>query len=692
MMIRNKKFWIAALLCLAAILGALGCGSKKDLAEPEISNITADVSERPSGIYLGDYVFSAAELDGRVLTQEEYVVRNKYFLFACEEYGAFGVGEHAAAISFEGREEPFRFTLTVTDTAPCRFEFPEVIGRKFEAESFSLALAERKSAYQTFDISYRVETFTGEVVRSAQNLEKEADDWELVGLEEDEYIYAVDFLRGENLIDSYRREFSVTESEDLAKADVVWRAGSCISLVREGETLTAVKTAADSYLAISAASANSALCLPVSVWNAAMRTDIANMLCLRYFTTEEFDLTFAEISASGTYNGREKTGILSSVRTKAGEWTELKIPLPEEIGGNEFGLLLHMGVGQSFLLREVYVEPIKVDTNLLSEFGSSLVTVMNDAICRVVQSADGIEIHKLADAGGLSARHNAVSFQSAVFQTYRHAGFAAVRLKYSSDAAFAASGGNVRLYGKAHTGWDVGVIQEGTTGVSPLAVLNIAERAGELLFSFEDFYGLENHALLGMVVSGTEGVFRIDDIEFLTQDEYDAILTEKLSQKDFARSLTGWTAINESAVTGLTAQNGEVRILKKIAGTVLTGRDHAVVLDGNLFAEAKRLGFTKLHFSYRGDENFAGSVCPKLRFYGKKSISRDVGAVQNGTDGLSLFSPSLDLTVTSEWQSAEIDLAVFLALENHNALGIVVGGDAGASVCFKEVKFIGNDN
>lgn len=145
-MIRNKKFWIAALLCLAAILGALGCGSKKDLAEPEISNITADVSERPSGIYLGDYVFSAAELDGRVLTQEEYVVRNKYFLFACEEYGAFGVGEHAAAISFEGREEPFRFTLTVTDTAPCRFEFPEVIGRKFEAESFSLALAKRKSA------------------------------------------------------------------------------------------------------------------------------------------------------------------------------------------------------------------------------------------------------------------------------------------------------------------------------------------------------------------------------------------------------------------------------------------------------------------------------------------------------------------------------------------------------------------
>ena len=132
-----------------------------------LSNISADVTQIPEGIYIDDFTLEKVTVGETVLKDSEYLVRNGYFLFKCDQYGAFGVGTKTVRLQFtEGVAD---FTLTITDGKEPAYELPD--GKVFllPTEDGALPCLTRVYPYQTYDVVYTIQDETGENVYEKTN-------------------------------------------------------------------------------------------------------------------------------------------------------------------------------------------------------------------------------------------------------------------------------------------------------------------------------------------------------------------------------------------------------------------------------------------------------------------------------------------------------------------------------------------
>ncbi len=113
-----------------ALTAFTGCGESK----PEIKqNLKYDVTDKTEAFFIDADQASAVSIDGKLLTADEYVVKNGYILLDEGIYASLGKGEHAIALTADGKTTTFK--LTVTDDADLSYVLPEIADVVFVGSS-----------------------------------------------------------------------------------------------------------------------------------------------------------------------------------------------------------------------------------------------------------------------------------------------------------------------------------------------------------------------------------------------------------------------------------------------------------------------------------------------------------------------------------------------------------------------------
>ena len=92
---------LPAMLAVICAFFAVSCGdTQENVVKPEFQNIFVDVTDRPSAFSLGDYTFRSVTVNGKELTENEYIVKNGYFIFKVDYYGELGTGKNNVSMVF----------------------------------------------------------------------------------------------------------------------------------------------------------------------------------------------------------------------------------------------------------------------------------------------------------------------------------------------------------------------------------------------------------------------------------------------------------------------------------------------------------------------------------------------------------------------------------------------------------------
>ena len=130
-----------------ALTAFAGCGE----AKPAIKqNLKYDVTDKTEAFFIDADQASAVSIDGKLLTADEYVVKNGYILLDEGIYASLGKGEHAIALTADGKTSTFK--LTVTDDADLSYVLPEIadvvfVGSSLPKVSFFNDVQSREVSY-----------------------------------------------------------------------------------------------------------------------------------------------------------------------------------------------------------------------------------------------------------------------------------------------------------------------------------------------------------------------------------------------------------------------------------------------------------------------------------------------------------------------------------------------------------------
>ena len=222
----KKEKWIkiiSGIACIFLICGGAACnGGGESSSTPtqssgelktfdlQFEDISADVTQIPEGLYIDDFTLEKVTLGETVLESTEYVVRNGYFLFACEQYGALGVGTKTVKLQFaEGSTD---FTLTVTDGKEPVYELPK--GKVFLLPTVGgeLPALTRAYPYQLYDVSYTVKDEASVTVYEKTNPTENELTLSLAnGLYEQEIVVK----KGEEILEAWEGKLVVADEEDI---------------------------------------------------------------------------------------------------------------------------------------------------------------------------------------------------------------------------------------------------------------------------------------------------------------------------------------------------------------------------------------------------------------------------------------------------------------------------------------------
>ncbi|MBQ8658240.1 MAG: Ig-like domain-containing protein [Clostridia bacterium] len=176
----------------------------------QLADVSADVTQIPEGVYVDDFTLEKVTVGETVLESTDYVVRNGYFLFACEQYGAFGTGAKTVRLQFaEGTAE---FTLTITDGKEPAYELPE--GKVFLLPTVggTLPAVTRVYPYQIYDVIYTLKDENSSTVYEKTNPTQS----ELtLDLENGLYAQEIVVKKGENTLDTWAGKLVVADEEDI---------------------------------------------------------------------------------------------------------------------------------------------------------------------------------------------------------------------------------------------------------------------------------------------------------------------------------------------------------------------------------------------------------------------------------------------------------------------------------------------
>ena len=228
----KKEKWIkflAGIACVFLVFGTTACrcngggdtagdGSSAPTQSSEeekrfnlqFENMSVDVTQIPEGLYIDDFTLEKVTLGETVLESTEYIVRNGYFLFACEQYGALGVGTKTVKLQFaEGSTD---FTLTVTDGKAPVYKLPK--GKVFLLPTVGgeLPALTRAYPYQLYDVSYTVKDEASATVYEKTNPTEDELTLSLTnGLYEQEIVVK----KGGEVLETWEGKLVVADEEDI---------------------------------------------------------------------------------------------------------------------------------------------------------------------------------------------------------------------------------------------------------------------------------------------------------------------------------------------------------------------------------------------------------------------------------------------------------------------------------------------
>ena len=171
---------------------------------PDIAGVTADVVERPSGIYTNGCELLNVYVDGEEIPDTHYVTRNGRFILAYETYGdELSVGEYEVKLVFKQGEASYK--LTVVDEADpiCSFSPGEIKKSYVKGDVLQMPLVVRLNDYQTYDSVYAVYNEHGTIEQTYTNLEMSEGAQEIVWDSVGSYTVEVSLKRGDQTVKTF---------------------------------------------------------------------------------------------------------------------------------------------------------------------------------------------------------------------------------------------------------------------------------------------------------------------------------------------------------------------------------------------------------------------------------------------------------------------------------------------------------
>ena len=216
-----KRLLLMTLLACIAFLFGIGCTNEEEqpvFAEPMFVNITADVSDKPEGVFLGDAELTAVSLDGNALGADQYIVRDKYFIFTYEYYGEIGAGKHTAEYSFSNYSD-VNVELNITDSLPPDYTMPEDGWYEYSAEqSISLPEITRNRMYQEYELSYALKNGEDTVFEAGDGKPAERPVIES-GFAAGEYIYTASVVKDGVTLEEKNYNIFIGTGQNLFSAE-----------------------------------------------------------------------------------------------------------------------------------------------------------------------------------------------------------------------------------------------------------------------------------------------------------------------------------------------------------------------------------------------------------------------------------------------------------------------------------------
>lgn len=220
---KNISFLLILLLTISITFFITAC--KKDdtvIEQPEPSiqivrpitqNLNVDVTERPVGLSIGTFTLNKIYIDEIELNTDAYLTRNNYFIFTCEYYGFFGVGEHAVKLEFE--EEDISFNLNVADSLSPRYTYDLDEAIMFNStDIIEFPVVDRFNDYQDYDCKYVAYNSENQEIYNQQNIEMNASSLVLSGLEIGDYRLKVQIRKFGSVLKQFDCNFSVEDYYD----------------------------------------------------------------------------------------------------------------------------------------------------------------------------------------------------------------------------------------------------------------------------------------------------------------------------------------------------------------------------------------------------------------------------------------------------------------------------------------------
>ena len=697
---------LAAVFLLSVGL-CVGCGPKEEepvFVEPELRNLTVDVSDRPEGVFLGDALLSEVSLDGRKLEQNEYLIRERYFLFTFAYYGEIGKGAHTAAFSFSNHDA-VNLTITVDDALPPDYDLPTVRYYEYSAkQTVTFPEIVRNRPYQNYSVNYALKKGEQTVFEAGDGKENERPT-SAEGFETGEYVYVVRVEQNETVLEEQTYPVFVGCGENLFSAENFannWQLQSTAYMnVAFDDATNAIRVDKDGDVGCEErlfTSANRRLYADASALKAAFESGY-NQWYFSYYSELTGDVCgfrlYRRVGHAAGDCGAELCTVSNENLVK-GAWTTVSVDLNmlfrgENADATEISITVVGENGTSIRFRHGYFDRIEYDkTDLFNENLVPFWTAQAPGNLNYEYDAGegAAKVMRLTDntstAEQFTSVNNRIYFRDldALKETYE-AGNRYLAFDYYSTLGTGATG--------AYYGFRIASNTEITNNLGSEIVTftggTLAENAWQTaIIDLEKVFGSGREAAeLSFVVCGGAGSsLMLKNVRYLDEIPYESVFD--------ANSVSyRWEGVTNCQITkSFDLAENAMKLTANNANVTSGDRHHAIVIDKAVFEAALAEGYNAFTFQIKGDANFVADATAGFALYSHTNVS----ASDNRNNEAGLFVKTYAYgkvrgtqLSNSEYRTVNVDLVALLSRSGMTGVGIWLGGSAGSSVYVKGGTF-----
>ncbi len=701
---RKRKMIVTILLgCLSAfVCSAYACKNGGDASssssseevvfqDPELADVTVDISDRPEGMYVGDAEISEVRFSGVEGEFDDYIVREDYFLLTYEYYGDVGLGEDTLDFTFENYQAT-SVKITVVDQKAPDYSMPE--GNFFAFETgieTTLPELTRNRKYQSYDVGYTLKDSKGEAVFTAGAGTEHETPTSAAGFAVGEYIYEVTVSKGSEELEKKAYNVVVGCGENIFAAEKFggWAAQANqdgnigVSFDEENNAVKATRRGDNTVAEGQFTSNNNRIYFAdmtafkemyeagyetYTFYYKSALTDGATAKGYYGFRIYAND---ASLATNGNMKTQLRTVSQASGSLVTGEWTQVSITLADlfSIGKDSvcgLSIVVCGDNGSSVLFRHGYFG--MTSSNVFGDEYAWTVTNADQLASAYNQTEQATQISKKTTTdNGLTGRY----FVAYVAADKIKAEYEKGMKEMSFQAKATASDVQLRVYAKKNGGLDgAGISDNAAKGIGVYGDYVLTNEYTTYRVDLTKFFTAKSSYIAYdeikyfaiVISSATVGELYFKDATYSTEVH--------IEQKDYtkenlfsATSAGSWTVQgNVAKAFDSTASALKVTVKNGTDGyNQFTSNNRRIYVGDGLLREAYEAGCTKFTFEYNAsaltDPATSGN-------YGFRVYTNSAAAVANSNVKKILTTVSKadnNLVTTDTWTKVEIDLATMFA-------------------------------